>query len=374
VLLRGLRRTGKSILARQLLQKTLEKTGKPRELCWFEFDRSMSAGPEELDSLLKFFENRGGRLIVLDEVMFVKQWQDVLKRHYDLSDVKFIVTGSSALELDKRSAESLAGRFKLIKVKPFSFKEYLRMVGKTVPTTELEMARSTEEMEMMCDIYLRSGGLPEEIKNTDLQRKEYIRSTLLDPVFFKDVPAVFPNANPDLLLKTLELLCATTGSTFQFQTIAQALGCSHPTIATQVEILEKALLAKTLFNYSGSKVKQKRTAKKISITDNGILTTLHSEVSIGALAENLALQARDASYFWKDAKGHEVDLLIPEEKLAIEIKYQNHVTQQDEKSLEYFLGNHRGWKGLMITKRKEATGRIAKVPLWKWLLKNYSKP
>ncbi|MDP3741778.1 MAG: AAA family ATPase, partial [Candidatus Micrarchaeota archaeon] len=108
--IRGLRRTGKSVLARQLMQKTINQELKPTEVGWFEFDRSMGATYDDLDKLVKFFESRGVKLVVLDEVAFVKGWQDVLKRHYDNSETKFIVTGSSALELDKRSSESLAGR------------------------------------------------------------------------------------------------------------------------------------------------------------------------------------------------------------------------------------------------------------------------
>ena len=38
------------------------------------------------------------------------------------TDLKFIVTGSSAFEMDKRSAESLAGRLELVFVKPFSLR------------------------------------------------------------------------------------------------------------------------------------------------------------------------------------------------------------------------------------------------------------
>ncbi len=369
LMLRGLRRTGKTVLAKQLLQTVLKKTKRPGEACWFEFDRSMAAGPEELDALLKFFESRSAKLVVLDEIMFVKQWQDVLKRHYDLTDIKFIVTGSSALELDKRSAESLAGRFKLVKIKPFSFREYLHLSGSIVPQNELTLIQNEGEMETKCEEYIKNGGLPEEIGDSQKERTEYVRSTLLDPVFFKDVPVVFPNANPDLLLKTLELLCPTVGSTFQFQTMAQVLGVSHPVIATQVEILEKALLVKTSFNYSGSKIKQKRTAKKISIADNGILTTLHPEVNIGALAENLVIEQCNSGYFWRDKKGREIDVVLPDKKLAIEVKYQNYVTSADEKNLEFFLQRHRGWKGLVITKHEEKEGKIKRIPLWKWLLK-----
>ncbi len=369
VVIRGLRRTGKSVLARQLMQKIIGKKLEPTEVGWFEFDRSMGATYDDLNNLVKFFENRGVKLLVLDEVAFVKGWQDALKRHYDNSETKFIVTGSSALELDKRSSESLAGRFKTIKVEPFSFREYLLLKGKTAPVTELQLVKNTEEMEVQCGEYLRAGGLPEAITLSSEDRRSYVKDSLLEPLFYKDINVIFPSANPDMLLKILELLCTTVGSTFQFQTMAQVLGCSHPTVASQVEVLNKALLVSQLFNYSGSIVKQRRTAKKILVADNGVLTTLNPEVNSGYLAENLVGQSIKATHFWRDGEGREIDFIIHEKKLAIEVKYQAHITKEDEKNLNYFLERHGGWKGILITKNHESNGKIKHIPLWKWLLK-----
>jgi predicted AAA+ superfamily ATPase len=368
VIVTGMRRVGKSVLTRQLLQKMMDAGSKPQQLCWFEFDRAMGATTDDLDSLIRFFQGRGAKLIVFDELTFVNGWQDVIKRYYDRSDIKFVITGSSALELDKRSAESLAGRFNLIKINPFSFREWLRMKKYPVPKTELELVRYGEEARMRCDEYVHGSGLPETLQMNERERVEYIRNSFLAPLFFKDIPAVFPSANPDLLPRILELLSASAGSTFQFQTIAQVLGCTHPTIASQIEILRRVWLVRPLFNYSGSLVKQKRTAKKITIADNAILTALNPEVSLGALVENLVAEKTKAGYFWRDSEGREVDIIIPGKKLAIEVKYQNNITTTDEKNLRYFLERKNGWKGLLITKNQSDDGDIQHVPLWRWLL------
>lgn len=370
IMLRGLRRVGKSILARQLLQSYITNGMRPEQVCWFEFDRSMGAGPEDVDSLIRFFKNRNARVIVLDEIMFAKDWQDVLKRHYDLSDIKFIVTGSSALELDKRSSESLVGRFQLIKVKPFSFREYLLLKSVAIPETEQEIIRKEQELVLHCEEYLKTGGFPEAILLGENDRKKYIKEAILDPVFFKDIPALFPNANPDLLLKVLELLSSTAGSLFQFQNLAQALGCSNPTIALQGEILERALLIKQVFNYTKSKMKQKRTGKKIIIADNGILTTLNTNASLGALAENAVGETLEDMNFWRDPEGREIDFMLPAQNTAIEVKYQQTITTQDEKHLIFFQERNPGWKGVLITKKDEKEGKIEYIPLWRWLLEN----
>jgi len=371
VIIRGLRRTGKSVLTRFLLQKAIENGKDPKKIAWFEFDRSMGAKAEDLDSLLRFFKGRDAKIIALDEIPFVSGWQDVLKRHYDLSDIKFIVTGSSALEMDRRSSESLMGRFALIKIKRFSFREYLLLKGKKVPNTERELASFSEEMGLLCDEYIHSGGLPEAIKLTESDRKEYIKNSILEPLFYKDLPAVLPSANPDLFLKVFELLAAAIGREFQLQSIAQILGVTHPTVSSCIAALERGLLTKQIFNYSGSLMKQKRTAKKAWFADNGMVSALVPEAPSGVLAENTVAQSIDASNFWRDSEGREVDFIIPEKKLTLEVKYQNQIGSSDEKNLEYFLSAHKDWKGILITKNeneKKENEKIKRIPLWKWLL------
>lgn len=368
-ILRGLRRTGKSVLARRFVQLELERGAKASSLAWFEFDRGMKATADDLASLISFFQSRGAKTIVLDEVAFVAGWQDVLKRFYDRTELKFIVTGSSALEMDRRSAESLAGRFDLLSVKPFSFSEYLELLGKGAPSTQLALIKNQEELQLRCEEYLVAGGLPEAAKIADSEeRKAYITSSLLEPLFYKDIPSIFPDSKPDMLSKSLELLSATAGSTFQFQSIAQILGCSHPTAAHHAEVLQRALLLKISYNFTLSEMKQRRTAKKAIIGDNGVLSALRSDVPLGVLAENAAAASADSAYFWRDRQGHEVDILLPQQKLAIEVKYQEHITTSDEKNLQYFLERRGGWKGILLTKKDEEKGEIERIPMWKWLL------
>ncbi|MFH0974014.1 MAG: ATP-binding protein [Candidatus Micrarchaeota archaeon] len=358
--LRGLRRTGKSVLARELMKKTVESE-KPQSAAWFEFDRAMNASADDLDALINFFESKNAKLVVLDEVPFVPSWQDVVKRFYDRTETKFVVTGSSALELDKRTAESLAGRIETILVKPFTLEERVKLKGTGAGRlakycgTAGDDAVFSEALAAECEEYLRCGGLPEiSVEKNGAERNRYVNDSLLNPLFYKDLPAVFERANPDLLRKTIEILAGTVSSTFQLQSIAQVLGCTHPTAGTQVELLERALLVKRIYNYTPSLAKQKRTAKKIVFTDNGVLAAVKPDASIGALAENAVLNALEADYFWRDAEGREVDCLLPKEKIAVEVKYQEHVTSQDERNLRFLLERRKGWRGVVVTKNDDA--------------------
>ncbi|MBI5036736.1 ATP-binding protein [Candidatus Micrarchaeota archaeon] len=364
--LRGLRRTGKSVLARQLMKTVAERD--PKKVAWFEFDRAMNATPEDLDSLIRFFQGRGAKTVILDEVAFVSHWQDILKRHYDRSDLKFVVTGSSAIELDQRTSESLAGRFQTIRVSPFTLKEKLAQKGKPFTGSALDEANRAEDFFLEAEEYIKSGGLPEIATAQQEARAGYINGTLLGPLFYKDLPAVFPEANPDMLSKTLEVLSGTVASTYQLQPIAEALGCSHPTAGTNVALLEKALLVRTAVNFTPSKAKQRRTAKKIVFADNGILTALRPDAGLGVLAENAALNVLGANYFWRSPLA-EVDIVLPSAKVAAEVKYQEHITSSDERNLRYYLERRKGWRGCLVTKKDiDLSADIPRIPLWKILL------
>ena len=366
-IIRGMRRVGKSVLARQLAKKMVEEGMDAKAIGWFEFDRAMGAGTEDMDAIIVHLISHGSRLVVLDEVQFVAGWQDVLKRHYDRSDVKFVVTGSSALEMDRRSSESLAGRFALVKAAPFSFPECLRMKGKAMPKSAYEAVQRHGEMVAECEEYIMRTAFPEAAALDEGGWKKYLKESVIEPVFYKDIPSVFPNAKPDALLRVLELLAGSAGGAFQHQSIANALSQSHPAISEAVEVLERSLLVKVAYNFTPSMMKQRRVAKKAVFQDNGMLSLLNPQITLGLLAENAAAAALGAEYFWRDGERHEVDIIIPEKKLALEVKYKDRILDEDMAGVRRFLDLHPEWKGAMITKSEEGPGRIPKVPLWKAL-------
>jgi predicted AAA+ superfamily ATPase len=366
--LKGMRATGKSSLIKKYLQDCINRGDKTEDFGFFEFDRAMNANVDNLDEILTYFISRGVKTILIDEVHFVSQWQDVLKRFYDRTDVKFIVSGSSALELDSRSAESLAGRFNLLTVKPFSFREFLNyknINNKNPESLLLNEGLIFQEMEK----YILFGGFPEVVmSSTEEDKIAYIKSSILDPVFYKDLP-IITGENPDLLSNTLRILSASVGSVFQTQSIAALTGLNIPSAFKSIESLERSLIVKVAYNQSGSVIKKGRVAKKIIFNDNGILKSLREDIPISILAENIAGSFFSAKEFYRDSAGREIDWLLPEEKTAVEIKYSDNITDFELRHLKYFLTKNPDWKGILISKNTEKIISGIKItPLWKLLL------
>ena len=64
-------------------------------------------------------------LIVFDEIHKYREWKNYLKGVYDQfgSDYKFLVTGSGRLDLYQKGGDSLAGRYLLFNLWPFTIGE-----------------------------------------------------------------------------------------------------------------------------------------------------------------------------------------------------------------------------------------------------------
>ena len=116
--IQGLRRTGKSVLMRQLVDElTAKEEIKPSQILFFSFDLEDEQDllpSSELKELLNIYflqilkihpQKISSRVIIaLDEIQNVANWQGIIKSYFDLNEnIKFLITGSSSLFLSKSS-------------------------------------------------------------------------------------------------------------------------------------------------------------------------------------------------------------------------------------------------------------------------------
>jgi predicted AAA+ superfamily ATPase len=134
----GLRRTGKTILLKQLIKNLIEdKKVNSKNIFFISFDEALITSKLTLklylDAYLKNIfngESNEIKYIFIDEIQYVEKWQHILKRYYDNElNIKFVISGSSSLFLKKKTTESLAGRIYEFKLLPLSFEEFLELAG-----------------------------------------------------------------------------------------------------------------------------------------------------------------------------------------------------------------------------------------------------
>lgn len=369
----GLRRTGKTVLLLQIIQKLLKKAS-AKKILYFSFDEILGKDPEIIEKVLEIYENEILKqemkdvFVFFDEVNYLKDWQVILKRYYDLpGKVKFFISGSSSIYL-KKSKESLAGRIYEFTLPPITFKEYLFLRGIDIK----DLNRKTLILKKELNKYLLSGALPEIIEETDfLKIKKYVDS-LVDKIIFYDIPKVYDIEEPEILKSILALIAQKPGMLIEYQKLAAIFKVSYQTISKYVNYLEKSYLINVIYNFRGSVMARARKLKKVYLGScNLACAFLDSEREflnlLPFLAENVVCNHLNAKWFWR--KYNEVDFY--HKKKVIEVKYSDN--KPDIANNLLAVKSLKAKNLLVITRNFEQSGRqkdikIQFVPLWKWLL------
>lgn len=369
----GMRRTGKTVLLLQTIEKLLKRIP-PKRILYFSFDEILGKDPEIIEKVIEIYENEilkdelKNVYIFFDEVNHLKNWQVILKRYYDLKKrIKFFISGSSSIYL-KKTKESLAGRIYEFELKPLNFKEFLYLKGIKIENLNLQQLTLKKELNK----YFLSGSLPEIIKENDfLKIKKYINS-IVDKVIFYDIPKVYDVGEPEVLKSILSLIAQKPGMLLEYRSLASSLGISYQTVSKYVGYLEKSFLINLIYNFRGSPIARARKLKKAYLgTVNLAAGFMDSEKEllnqIPFLAENLVCSHLNAKWFWK--KYTEIDFY--HQNIPIEIKYTNEKPEIKNNLLA--VKYLRSKKLLVITKnfegKKVMKGINTKfIPLWKYLL------
>ncbi|MCK4713994.1 MAG: ATP-binding protein, partial [Candidatus Aenigmarchaeota archaeon] len=278
-------------------------------------------------------------------------------------DIKFIVSGSSSMNLAKGAGESLAGRITIHRLTPFSFKEFLSYQGIKPPDISLEdisYPANSSRYRIAFKEYMEKGGLPEMYEEFSL---EQLRQTL-DLVFFRDIVDIFPVKRTDVLKGIFRLTAENTGQKINYTKLAGDLGTEYRTIRDYVEYLQDSFLLEKSVPYERSGLKAMRKNPKMYVSEHAYTNLWRCKKGLVAqtIAFNYLKRYGEPSYIQEP----EVDIVLPEKKWAFEVKYSSAVSKGDAKNL---ASVPKGFRLFMITENSYDTwdigGRqVQLVPLW----------
>ena len=279
---------------------------------------------------------------IIDEIQNVPELLSYIQVKVDEtgSNGMFVLTGSRQFNLMETVSQSLAGRTAIIKLLPFSLEE----IHGRYP----ELAKETDD-------YLFRGFYPR------------IYDQRIDPVIgLADYIETYIERDlrqlsqiQDLLLfrKFLRLCAGRSGQIINFSNLAVDTGVSHKTVSEWISLLETSYIIFRLPPYFADVNKRLIKTPKLYFYDTGLAVNLlgieekcqlETHPLRGALFENFVVAEtlkyrynrgkRENLSFFRDAKGHEVDLLyhIADEAVAIEIKASETVRGEFYKGLDYF--------------------------------------
>lgn len=324
----------------------------------------------------------------LDEIHNVPGWENWVDR-LNKEGTGVFVTSSSASLLSPDVSSLFADRTRVLKLLPFSFKEYLTLRKLRVPRPNLLTPSRCDEMLCLFLQYFDNGGFPGVIKDgNSMLSRAYFEETLQTGVIARH------NIQDAEGLKRLAVfLISNMASEYSIAILKKASGIDNEdTIRDYLDYLEEAfLLYRTpMFNHVSENGKEKDVPCKVYAGDTGFFKTVYPNYpdSLGLRFENLVFlellrQGKQVSYF-RDRK--ECDFLITEKdsqvvKAAVQVSvYFGNPAAREREVLglmaameEYGLN-----EGLILTLDDEEVMEIAgrdgenkKIivnSVWKWML------
>lgn len=338
----GVRRSGKSILCYQLLEKLIKIDKVPKQNTLFiNFEDPFWGEKVSLTTLTDIYQAyledkapKGKIYLFLDEVQKVEKWEKFVLSLYDShQQVKVFVTGSNSSLLESNISTLLSGRYLIKKIFPLNFSEFLDFKN-----INLNMITNQAFIFNLLQEYLRYGGFPRVVLEKDITIKNYLLQEYYNSIIEKDI--IFKNNIKNKVeVKNLALyIMSNVGSLFSTYATAKKLDIAHQNINNYLNFFEEAFLISRISKFDYSVKKQIYNPDKLFVVDTGLsqIAGFSFSENIGHYLENLVFQyysqKRRQLYYWKN--GTEIDFVIKEgikSKKIINVCYSlNEITGERE--------------------------------------------
>jgi hypothetical protein len=382
IFMAGPRQAGKTTLA-QILSQSFTNS------LYFNWDI-----PEHRTKLLNnpnFFEEVTRRdaskpIIILDEIHKFKDWKNYLKGIYDQfhDQYQFLVSGSGRLDIYQRGGDSLAGRYYLFHLWPFSIAELGGRNREIKDFLQNPMDISMDDSAKLKNIWTRlseMSGFPEPFllnKDTSYRRWSNTYSNQLIREDIRDLTAVKS-------IKELEtlyyLLPSKTGSPLSIPSLASDLRVSYNSIRNWLSVFELVFLVFSVYPWTKKISRAIQKERKIFLWDFPRIKDKSSRFENMVAAElfRAVTQWNDLGYgafslhFIRNKEKQEVDFLIANQGdpvVLIEAKMSDSKVSPALKKFQtnlqipavQLVGNHEGYKLISNNGQK-----ILIAPAFQWL-------
>ncbi len=376
----GLRRTGKTVLMKQLINSLIKKNISRSTILYYSFDEEQPRIEEiitEFEKLADIDKNKTKIYVFFDEIQKLNDWQNQIKYYYDNFNIKFFVSGSSSLFIRKKVKESLAGRSFDFYLPPLSFKEFLIFKKKDELITKQKLFEN--EIKKEFSLYIKRQFI-ETINNNQEFIAEYVKS-ILEKVIYLDIPKVFSIENQDLLMRLLKIIASNPGMIIEYDSLSKEIGINRITLSNYLFYLEEAFLIKKLYNFSKNLLTTEKKSKKFYLNSTSFFPYLNPEIEESKIIENLIIIEINSKFFWRTPLKDEIDTILEnfnnEKIMPVEVKYKNTILNRDIKTLLKFCQKNNLNKGILVTKNLEEEKTYKKdntkikiqfIPAWKFLI------
>ena len=199
----GIRRCGKSFLLSTLYANWLREQGVGNDhIITINLEDRRNKKLRDPDALLDYIDSKltddAVHYIMIDEIQYVNEFEDVLNSYLNTPNADVYVTGSNARFLSKDVITTFRGRGDEIKLYPLSF-------GEIFPYMDLHKDRALTT-------YMLFGGLPQVVqKSSEEEKNEYLKGLFIH-TYIKDIKERYGIKDTEMLDELLNILASDIGA------------------------------------------------------------------------------------------------------------------------------------------------------------------
>ena len=377
----GIRRTGKSYMMYQRIHNLMNDGISSSQIIYvnFEDERLLEIGVDDLNTILEigieFSGSKGKPYLFLDEIQNVDGWEKFVRRVADMK-YRINITGSNSKMLSKEIASTLGGRFMIVNVFPYSFKEYLSANHIENIMVDQIGTKKRADIVSQYEQYVTYGAFPELV---DIKNKRPFLNNIYQTVYLQDIITRNKITNDFAVRLILKKIAESVTKALSFNRLTNIVKSTGISIGKQTVINYVGHMLDSYLIFSLQNYASKKTSPKYYFMDTGLLGLMLLDCKTTQLENLVAVElirryGFENVYFFEN--NIEVDFYVPSENLAIQVSMQAledvDTLERETKAfvkLNDFIPNT---KCLLITNSEETTLKcddieIDMIPAWKWL-------
>ncbi len=381
--IKGPRQSGKTTILKQLQKSLVQK-----QVVFLNFEdpdvlEPFEANPKEY---IRSYISASERVFILmDEYQYVKECGKKLKLLYDtFENAKFIITGSSSLELCGEMAKYLVGRVFFFELLPFNFHEFLTtknarlariyqeknlqienfLVHGTAPPLETNDIFHSE-FKPLLEEFLIYGGYPAVVTAKDAETKRVILKNIYDTYVSKDVIHFLRVSDPSRYRCIVRTLAALTGKMLSYNDVCSTCQSYYKETKKTIAMLQETYIAQIIQPFHKNPLTELKKNPKVYFYDLGLrnhvlsnFNQIEKRTDTGQLVENHVLRALSSNFpnslinYWRTTNKAEVDFVLhlDDEIVPIEAKYATFQEPKISRSFRSFLDTYHPQKAIVVTR------------------------
>lgn len=323
----GIRRSGKSVILRQIMEELHEIGVSESHIIYmnfedFEFDDIKTA--KDLYEYIKpkLIHKEDQYFIFIDEIQYVSEFEKVINSLRSVYHTSIFITGSNGKLLSGELATYLSGRYVSFKIMPFNFYE----------VCEIQKDRNLSLDAIFLD-FLNWGGMPQRFQFYALEDTKVYLNDLYNSIVLKDIVQRTGCKDVELLNRLIHYLSQTPSQSFSALKVSKYFQSenrkvSSETIYKYLDYIASSMIMTQAQRYDIRGKKLLTTLDKYYSMDMGLSRIKQSgfKLEMGALLENivfneLLVRGYDV-YVGKTLRG-EIDFVVIKgnEKQYIQVAY-----------------------------------------------------